>query len=106
MAASTDDLRRVSEFLARRGVTAWMPTLVPAPAEQYERATSAIEDALNSDDYKRALTVAEEALQRIPNEPGLLKLKAMAEKQRIYVEPGEHVNVNFKTLSTVQTAQR
>ena len=30
MAASADDLRRVSEFLARKGVTAWMPTLVPA----------------------------------------------------------------------------
>src|SRR3977135_583576 len=27
MAASADDLRRVSEFLAENGVTAWMPTL-------------------------------------------------------------------------------
>jgi N-acetylglucosamine-6-phosphate deacetylase len=46
MAASADDLRRVGEFLARHGVTAWLPTLVPSPEEQYERAISAIEDAM------------------------------------------------------------
>jgi len=46
MAASADDLRHVGEFLARSGVTAWLPTLVPAPQEQYERAISAIEDAM------------------------------------------------------------
>ncbi len=46
MTASADDLRRVGEFLARNGVTAWLPTLVPSPQEQYERAISAIEDAM------------------------------------------------------------
>jgi N-acetylglucosamine-6-phosphate deacetylase len=46
MAASADDLRRVGGFLAQNGVTAWLPTLVPAPQEQYERAISAIEDAM------------------------------------------------------------
>ena len=46
MTASADDLRRVGEFLARSGVTAWLPTLVPSPQEQYERAISAIEDAM------------------------------------------------------------
>ncbi len=49
-------------------------------------ATAAIEDALNSDDYQRALAKADEALQKLPNDAGLLKLKAMAEKQR---EAGE-----------------
>jgi N-acetylglucosamine-6-phosphate deacetylase len=44
MTASADDLRRVGEFLARNGVTGWLPTLVPSPREQYERAISAIED--------------------------------------------------------------
>src|SRR5437660_2254334 len=34
MKASADDLGRVSEFLASEGVTAWLPTLVPAPQEQ------------------------------------------------------------------------
>jgi len=42
MAASADDLRRVSEFLAQHGVTAWLPTLVPAATEQYEQAIHAI----------------------------------------------------------------
>ena len=42
MAASVDDLRRVSEFLAQNGVTAWLPTLVPASTEQYEQAIDAI----------------------------------------------------------------
>ena len=42
MDASADDLRRVGEFLARHGVTSWLPTLVPAPVEEYQRAVRAI----------------------------------------------------------------
>src|SRR5207302_3074246 len=45
--ASVDDLRRVSEFLARKGVTAWLPTLVPAQDEEYERALAAIGELMN-----------------------------------------------------------
>lgn len=41
--ATAGDLQRVAAFLATRGVTAWLPTLVPAPAEDYARAVSAIE---------------------------------------------------------------
>lgn len=46
MDAGDDDLGRVAEFLARNGVTAWLPTLVPAAADQYERAIRVIEQAL------------------------------------------------------------
>jgi N-acetylglucosamine-6-phosphate deacetylase len=46
MAASADDLLRVSEFLARHGVTAWMPTLVPASAAEYQHSIRAIEQAV------------------------------------------------------------
>jgi N-acetylglucosamine-6-phosphate deacetylase len=46
MTAGADDLRRVAEFLGRNGVTAWLPTLVPAAEEQYERGISAIEEAM------------------------------------------------------------
>ncbi len=46
MLASADDLRRVSEFLARNGVTAWLPTLVPSPTEQYEHAVAAIKETM------------------------------------------------------------
>src|SRR6266849_2545853 len=49
MNASADDLRRVGEFLARNGVTAWLPTLVPSPREQYERAISAISGFADSE---------------------------------------------------------
>jgi N-acetylglucosamine-6-phosphate deacetylase len=46
MEATADDLRRVAEFLARHGVTSWLPTLVPAQAEQYERAVLTIAQAM------------------------------------------------------------
>ena len=42
MEASPDDLHRVALFLAENGVTSWLPTLVPAPAEDYSRAVGSI----------------------------------------------------------------
>jgi N-acetylglucosamine-6-phosphate deacetylase len=42
MSAKADDLRCVSDFLARQGVTAWLPTLVPSTIEQYEHAIDTI----------------------------------------------------------------
>lgn len=44
--ATAGDLRRVSELLARKGVTAWLPTLVPATDEEYERAIAAISELM------------------------------------------------------------
>ena len=46
MDASADELCRVAEFLARNGVTAWLPTLVPGAIDQYEQAIRAIEQAV------------------------------------------------------------
>ena len=43
MDASSDDLLKVATFLSRNAVTAWLPTLVPAPLEQYQRAIAAVE---------------------------------------------------------------
>jgi N-acetylglucosamine-6-phosphate deacetylase len=40
--ATADDLQRVGQFLATKGVTSWLPTLVPGPDEEYERAVAAI----------------------------------------------------------------
>jgi N-acetylglucosamine-6-phosphate deacetylase len=45
MAASAADLDRVSQFLATRGVTGWLPTLVPAAAADYAQAINAINEA-------------------------------------------------------------
>jgi N-acetylglucosamine-6-phosphate deacetylase len=45
LAATAGDLQIISEFLATQGVTAWLPTVVPAAAEEYERAIQAIDQA-------------------------------------------------------------
>jgi N-acetylglucosamine-6-phosphate deacetylase len=44
--ADADDLHRVARFLAECGVTGWLPTLVPAPDEDYRRAVSGIESLM------------------------------------------------------------
>ncbi|MGI9167424.1 MAG: N-acetylglucosamine-6-phosphate deacetylase [Pyrinomonadaceae bacterium] len=48
MEASEHDLASVSEFLSTQGVTGWLPTLVPAPAEHYARAIDAIGKQMRS----------------------------------------------------------
>jgi N-acetylglucosamine-6-phosphate deacetylase len=45
MTAGADGLLRVSESLASQGVTGWLPTLVPASADEYEQAVREIERA-------------------------------------------------------------
>jgi N-acetylglucosamine-6-phosphate deacetylase len=46
--ATADDLKRVSEFLASQGVTAWLPTLVPGTPESYQSAVKGIEQLMHS----------------------------------------------------------
>ncbi len=47
-----------------------------------DRFTNEINDAISRDDYEAACNSANEALLKFPNDPGLLKLNTMAEKQR------------------------
>jgi serine/threonine-protein kinase len=47
-----------------------------------ERITTEIEEALSRDEYSEASAKAETALQKYTNEPSLLKLKAIADKQK------------------------
>ena len=49
MEAKAADLALVSEFLATQGVTGWLPTLVPGPYEDYDRATRAIDEAIEAE---------------------------------------------------------
>ena len=42
MEATAADLQQVSQFLASKGVTGWLPTLVPAAAADYAHAIEAI----------------------------------------------------------------
>jgi len=50
MEATAGDLHRVAGFLAREGVTAWLPTLVPAPVEDYKSAVRWIENLIAEQD--------------------------------------------------------
>jgi N-acetylglucosamine-6-phosphate deacetylase len=52
MAAGADDLHKVARFLATQGVTAWLPTLVPAPDEDYARAVAAIAELMREQDER------------------------------------------------------
>jgi len=46
--ASVKDLREVSKFLAGKGVTAWMPTLVPDSDENYGKIIKAIDQLMET----------------------------------------------------------
>jgi N-acetylglucosamine-6-phosphate deacetylase len=48
--AGAPDLHRVALFLAREGVTAWLPTLVPAPDADYRHAVGAVEELMRAQD--------------------------------------------------------
>lgn len=52
--ASPEDLHAVARFLAANGVTAWLPTLVPAPAEDYRRAVESIAALMRAQDESPA----------------------------------------------------
>lgn len=47
MAATADDLRKVSEYLPGQGVTSWVPTFVPASDKNYASAIAAITAAMD-----------------------------------------------------------
>jgi N-acetylglucosamine-6-phosphate deacetylase len=57
MDASPDGLHRVSSFLARNGITGWLPTLVPDSLTQYQRATESIDNLIA--DQRKDLTPGE-----------------------------------------------
>lgn len=57
MAADERDLESVSQFLASKGVTGWLPTLVPATSADYRGALKAIAGAMTSATGARILGV-------------------------------------------------
>jgi N-acetylglucosamine-6-phosphate deacetylase len=50
METDANGLHRIARFLAQHGVTAWLPTLVPAPFEDYRRAASAAGELMREQD--------------------------------------------------------
>jgi N-acetylglucosamine-6-phosphate deacetylase len=71
--AGAAGLLRVSEFLASKGVTAWLPTLVPGPVEQYERAIAAITEAMQQQSLEYRLQSGFRDWEKDPTEVGPLK---------------------------------
>ena len=59
--------------------------------KELEEVSAEIEEALNTNNYALACTKASEALERFPNERGLLKLKAIADKEREATEKRMYV---------------
>lgn len=57
MAADGAHLAQASVWLASQGVTGWMPTLVPGPVGEYQRAVPAIEQASDFNQGARILGV-------------------------------------------------
>lgn len=51
--ANAQDLITIGKFLAGKGVTAWLPTLVPDSDEQYRKTIGAIEDLMKTQAEKR-----------------------------------------------------
>ena len=46
--ANADDLRKVGEFLASKGVTAWLPTFVPDADENYRKVITEIDEVMET----------------------------------------------------------
>jgi N-acetylglucosamine-6-phosphate deacetylase len=79
MQANADDLHRMAEFLARQGVTAWLPTLVPGPDEDYAKAARAVTELMNDETERegpaaRALGIHYEGPFVNPQQCGALRL--------------------------------
>lgn len=52
--ADADGLYEVSRFLARSGVTAWLPTFVPDSIESYQRCIEAVDELMRTQDEREA----------------------------------------------------
>jgi N-acetylglucosamine-6-phosphate deacetylase len=46
--ASAEDLRKISVFLASKGITAWLPTLVPDSDENYRKVIKSIDELMQT----------------------------------------------------------
>jgi len=56
--ATADDLRKVSRFLASKGVAAWLPTFVPDSTENYQKAIEAIDEVMETQELETSKSAA------------------------------------------------
>ena len=71
--ADANGLNKASQFLARHGVTGWVPTLVPDSDEMYASAVSAIEASIRAGEGARVLGVHYEGLYANSHRCGALR---------------------------------
>ena len=69
--------------------------------KELEAINREIEDALNRDDYSTAAEKADQGLKSFPQERGLLKLKALAEKQRQVAERKRFIDEQLAMASSL-----
>ncbi len=69
--------------------------------KELEAINREIEDALNRDDYATATEKADQGLKSFPQERGLLKLKALAEKQRQVAERKRFIDEQLAMASSL-----
>ncbi|HYN25811.1 MAG TPA: hypothetical protein VES69_12290, partial [Pyrinomonadaceae bacterium] len=69
MEATAEGLNRVSEFLTSQGVTAWLPTLVPATPDNYQGAVRTIEQLMQEQSVRGDEEQAGQAPRRIGKHP-------------------------------------
>ena len=62
-----------------------------ARKEELERIAREIEAAMQVEDHEAAIALADQGLRRIPNDQGLLKLRALAESEQNRLRLGEYV---------------
>lgn len=77
--------------------------------KEMEALTAEVQEALNRDDYELACAKAEEAIQRFPSDRALLKLQALAERQRLAGEKRKFIDEKIsqarKLLEARETEQ-
>ncbi len=69
--------------------------------KELEAVNREIEDALNRDDYATAAEKADQGLKSFPQERGLLKLKALADKQRQVAERKRFIDEQLAMASSL-----
>lgn len=90
MDTTADGLHKIAVFLRNNGVTAWVPTLVPASAEGYERAIRAISDVIA--DQKSHLPIPEARILGVHYEGPFVNNQQCGALHREY----------FRTFNTIE----
>jgi len=102
MDTTADGLHKIAVFLRNNGVTAWVPTLVPASAEGYERAIRAITDVI--DDQKSHLPIPEARILGVHYEGPFVNNQQCGALHREYFRTFKHIS-DVDSLPTLSDSE-